>query len=242
MKKISDLKEGEQQRVLAELATPDPVDTSPVRVLYYGHSFINHYLKWLQRHQGHRNLGFDVNDVVMYYHGDGGACIDRLLQQDNLDHVERIAPEVVMVEAGTNDISSDLFGPQVLELKLETLIRELKDRRVRFVIINQVLYRGEAAFPKMTAKQRKLAMKLMQCKTVSFNDQCERKINAISNCMFKKHPGLWKDIEQCVNSKGTHLNDKGHLKLHNSLRSAVIRAKRRVRPAKYMRPQVDLLN
>ena len=242
MKKLSELKTEERRRVRAALANPDPVDTSPVKVLYYGHSFVNHFIKWEKRNQDYQNLGFQPDDVLMFYHGDGGASIDRLNQEDNLEHVERIAPEVVIIEAGTNDLDSGCFGPQVLELKLESLIRELKDRRVRFIVVNQVLYRGEAAYKEMTKKERTIAMKLFQCKTVSFNNLCEKKINAMSNCMYKKHPGLWKEIEQCVNKHGVHLNDVGHKKLFNSLRSAVIRVKRKIRPAKYMQPQVELVN
>ena len=242
MLEISDLKRGEQKRVLAALGTPDPLDTSPVRTLYFGHSFVNHYTKWEQRHPERNNLGFAKDDVIMFYHGDGGANIDRLMQQDNLDHVERIAPELVILEAGTNDIDSDTYGPRVLQLKVESLIRELKDRRVRFVIVNQVIYRGEAAYNELSPKEKKMAMRLFQCKAVTFNQLCEKNINIIPNCMYKKHPGLWKDIDKLVNKRGIHLNDAGHLKLFNSLRSAVIRAKRKIRPAKYIQQTVELMN
>ena len=241
MKKISELSEREQQRVIADLATPDQFDTSIVKALYYGHSFVNHYVKWERRNPEFVNLGFDQKDLLMFYHGDGGANIDNLLQDHNLEHVERIAPELVVVEVGTNDIANDMFGPSLLELKVETLIKELKDRRVRFVVINQVLYRGEAAYPDMSEHDRKQAMKLFQCKTVSYNMECERRINNIPNCMFKKHQGLWSNIEQCVNKRGVHLNDAGHKKLYNSLRSGVMRAMKRIRPAKYRQQQIEVL-
>ena len=233
MIRISQLKK-ERRRVRADLAKPDPMDTSAVKTLYYGHSFVNHYVTWEQNHQDYRNLGFDVDDVVMFYHGDGGASVDRLLQDDNLEHVERIAPELVIVEVGTNDLDSGCYGPQVIEMKIESLIRELKDRRVRFVVVNQVLYRGEAAYKDLPVKERRMAIRLNQCKTVSFNNLCEKRIPKMSNCMYKKHPGLWANINKLVNKRGVHLNDEGHKKLYQSLRSAVIWAKRIIRPAKYM--------
>ena len=243
MIKISEIEdECEQQRVKADLATPDPLDTSPIKVLYYGHSFINHYTKWEERHPELFNLGFQTDDVVMFYHGDGGACIDALLQDHNLAHVERIAPEVVIIEAGTNDISKDMFGPSLLQLKMETLIKEMKDRRVRFVVVNQVLYRGEAAYGELPKKERKMAMRLFQSKAVSFNLLCAKNIPLIPNCMYKKHPGLWKNIDQLVNRRGVHLNGAGHMKLYNSLRSAVIRVKRKIRSAKYMQHPIVVLN
>ena len=241
MRKLSDMKDHERRRMEEKLATPDPRDTSPVKALYYGHSFVNHYVRWEQRNPEFCNLKFDNTDLVMFYHGDGGAVIDNLMLDENLEHVERIAPELVVVEIGTNDIANGTFGPQVLELKVESLIKELKDRRVRFVVINQVLYRGEAAYPDMSERDRKLAMHLFQCKCVTFNLLCERRVNKIPNCMFKKHPGLWSDIESCVDKRGTHLNDNGHKKLYNSLRSGVMRAMKKIRPAKYQQHPIQVV-
>ena len=163
------------------------------------------------------------------------------MEDNNLNHIERVAPELVVVEIGTNDIANGCFGPAVLELKVESLIKELKDRKVRFIVINQVIYRGEGAYPDMTERDRKNAMRLFQCKTVSYNIQCEKRINKIPNCMFKKHQGLWSDIESCVDKRGTHLNDNGHKKLFNSLRSGVMRAMRKIRPAKYRQQQIQVV-
>ena len=242
MKKLSDMTAEQRQKVSDELATPDPVDTSAVRVLYYGHSFVNHFIKWEKRHDEYQNLGFAADDVCVFYHGDGGATLQNLLQDINLEHVERIAPEVVIVEAGTNDLFNGVFGPQTTERQTEALIRELNDRRVRFVVINQVLFRGEAAYKELPKAERKMAKRQFQCQAVCYNLECAKRLKSRPNVMFKKHPGLWKDIDSLVNKRGVHLNDEGHFKLYNSLRSAVIRVKKIIRPAKYLQPAAELAN
>ena len=55
-----------------------------VQCLYYGHSFIHRYATWVQNNPRYKDGGLRNGELNMLYHGDPGATVDRLLDQENL--------------------------------------------------------------------------------------------------------------------------------------------------------------
>ena len=142
-----------------------------------------------------------------------------------LQVVENLAPDAVIIEVGTNDLATEGCRPSDLLKDVIRLIDELKDRRVRYICVCSVIYRGDKA---------KRTCSGYQSKVVAYNLQAAARIKQIPNCMFWKHPGFWKNIKECVLPKDkVHLNDLGNYKLYNSLRSVCMRIVRRTRPCLY---------
>ena len=215
----------EKQKVIASLATPRKWDIMTVQCLYYGHSFVHRYSTWVQNNPRYKDGGLRNGELNMLYHGEGGAKVERLLHQDNLQVVESLAPDAVIVEVGTNDLADEGYRPSDLLQQVLKLINELKDRRVRYICVCSVIYRG---------KNAKRTCEGYQGKVVAYNLQAAARINRLPNCMFWKHPGFWKNINECVVKKDkVHLNDLGQYKLYNSLRSVCMRIVRRTRPCLY---------
>lgn len=221
----------EQRRVIESLATPRKWDIMTVQCLYYGHSFVHRYQSWVNENRRYKDGGLRNGELNMLFHSDGGAPISRLLDQSNLEAVERLAPDAVIVEVGTIDLAKEDCRPCDLLDQVVKLIAELKDRRVRYIVINSVIFRGKNGYK--GKKGERLACKNFKNKVIAYNLRAPTVINKITNCMFWKHPGMWQDIESCVLEDGTHLNALGQYKLYNSLRSVCMRVVRRTKPCLY---------
>ena len=246
MPRISSITDPEErQRAMDAVRTVDPTDDSRVSVLYYGHSFVHHLRDYIRRHAEWENWGFSPRQADIHYYSQGGATLDRMLQDDHLWHIEYMKPDIVIIEIATNDLARNgtNYTADKLAEKAHKLVLEIQDRGVKRVVLNQVLPRGELGMDRtikqsrgravpVTRKERLDAVKSFKDKAVSYNEYCHPLINAVPLCMFWHHHNLWKHIEDEVED-GTHLNDVGHSKLIKSLKGAVIVSMKVVRPAWY---------
>lgn len=80
---------------------------APLRILILGHSFIHRLHVFLRQNFNEvfaRNLYID-GDLSIKWHGIGGRTISKVIRND-LGIVEKFAPEIVVIQLGTNDLSS----------------------------------------------------------------------------------------------------------------------------------------
>ena len=215
---------GERQRLLNYLVRPDPNECSPVKVLYYGHSFVQHlqdYMASLPYYMS--NLGLPYNEGSVYYKSLSGATVDRLRKKHNLDLVNRMQPEIVILEVGTNDLSLIEKTPLFVHDQVMELIRELLDCRVRKVILSQVVMRGKKG---LVGRDQDYEEKIH-----AYNHMIEGSLRHLPRTAFWHHRNMWGDIEALVGDDGTHLNDQGNKRFYRSMKGAVKSTVAEIRPA-----------
>ena len=213
-----------RQCVLDYLAFPDPHEVRPVNVLLYGHSFITHLKDYVVSLPWYMwNLGLDLDKASVGYMGLGGATVDRLRRTTRLDCLQRLSPEVVFIEAGTNDLARDYLSPLDVCEEMLKLVRDVIDCQVREVIVGQVILRGE--------KGMERAVPDFPRKVYEYNHMLEEALEFMPRASFWHHRNLWNiDLEEHVED-GTHLNSLGHKKFYRSIRGAVQSTMTRIRPA-----------
>ena len=224
MQRISEITDLQlRQRWLDYLGRPDYHEQAPVKVLYYGHSFVQHLQDYFASLPTYMfNFGLDTREACIYYKSLSGATIDRLRKKSNVDKVNKMQAEIVILECGTNDLADvDLSAGDVCD-KMMNLCRDVLDCRVREVIVSQVLLRGEAGLRNYDPDYTE--------KVYLYNHMVENALQYLPRASFWHHHNLWRDIEDHV-VDGTHLNDLGNKKLYRSLKGALNTAITRVRPA-----------
>ena len=214
----------QRQCVLDYLAFPDPQEIAPVNVLLYGHSFVTHLKDYVVSLPPYMwNLGMDPEKARVGYKGLGGAKLDRLRAPANLDELQRLRPEVVVIEAGTNDLAHEHLLPVHVCDEMMNLVRDIIDCQVREVIVGQVILRGERGMER--------AVWDFEQKVYEYNHRIEDALQFQPRASFWHHRNLWDvDLEAHLED-GTHLNSLGHKKLYRSIRGAVQSTVNRIRPA-----------
>ena len=219
--KIVDLEE--RQQVLNYLVRPDPVECRPVKILYFGHSFVQHmqdYMAALPYYMG--NFGLPFNEASVYFKSMSGAPVERLRKKHNLNLVNRMQPEIVMLEIGTNDLSEPEKSPRYVHDQVLELVREILDCRVRKVVVNQVVRRGKKG---LIGKDQDFEEKIH-----SYNHMMEDTLKHLPRTLFWHHRNMWGDIEALVED-GTHLNDQGNKRVYRSVKGALKSVSTEIRPA-----------
>ena len=214
---------GERQRMLDYLGRPDPNECRPVKILYYGHSFVQHlqdYMASLPYYMG--NLGLPFNEGTVHYKSLSGATVERLRKKHNLDLVNRMQPEILVLEVGTNDLSELDKTPQYVHDQVLELVRELLDCRIRKVVVSQVVMRGKKG---LIGKDQDYEEKMH-----AYNHRIEATLKHLPRTAFWHHRNMWGDIERLVDTDGTHLNDQGHKRFYRSLKGAVKSSSTEIRP------------
>ena len=111
-------------------------------VLILGHSFVKRLKRDLRSHFDPRADGnFKLGGTVsVHLHGVGGRTVARLRSLD-LHVVERIAPDVLILEIGTNDLVDT--SPEAVGSEIESLVCLLvDDYKVRVVCVCHVIPRS----------------------------------------------------------------------------------------------------
>ena len=122
---------------------------APTRVLILGHSFIHRLKKFLATNYSVdflRNFNLS-NDLWIRWHGTGSRTISQTIQSD-LGVVASFAPDVVILQLGTNDLT--FLSAVEVGSALEDLTRLLfESYGVRHICVCQTLYRkGVPSFNK----------------------------------------------------------------------------------------------
>ena len=124
------------------------------RVLIIGHSFIDRLKAFVQQER-HIHTYTTLNGIgQVHFHGVGGRTIAKFRKFD-FDIVRRIAPHIIVLELGSNDLVE--LSPQTVGSELETLPRELHELpSVQLVVIGQVLRRRSQNSDNFNCKVTKL--------------------------------------------------------------------------------------
>ena len=113
-------------------------------VLILGHLFVKHLKRVLRSHFDPRaDANFKLwGTVSVHLHGVGGRTVTKLRSSD-LHVVQRIAPDFLIVEIGTNDLVDT--GPEVVVSEMENLVRLLLENyKVRIFCVCHVIPRGHS--------------------------------------------------------------------------------------------------
>ena len=113
-------------------------------VLILGHSFVKRLKRDLRSHfDPWADGNFKLRGTVsVHLHGVGGRTVAKPRSSD-LHVVERIAPDVLILEIGTNDLVDT--SPEVVGSEIENLVRLLLEHyKVRIVCVCHVIPRGHS--------------------------------------------------------------------------------------------------
>ena len=181
---------------------------APLRILFLGHSFIRRPHVFLLQSFNEvfaRNLHID-GDLSIKWHGIGGRTISKVIRHD-LGIVEKFAPEIVVIQLGTNDLSS--LSAVETGSALEDLSRLLHESYgVQRVCVCQTIFRGNA--PSFN-RQVKLLTKYL--KVV---------LEPIPYVLYWRHGGFWNCKSRFFTRDGIHLDQLGQYKFSRRLRGAVL--------------------
>ena len=192
-------------------------EMAQTRVLILGHSFIHRLRSFLIAKY---SLAFLTNfhlgdDLVIRWQGTGGRTVAKTIQYD-LGVVESFAPEIVILQLGTNDLAS--LSAVETGSAIEDLTRLLfESYGVKFICVCQTIYREN---------------------TPSFNTQVniltrylKVVLEPIPYVLYWRHRGFWNCKSRFLARDGMHFNTLGQYKFFRSLRGAVLRCLRAIAPS-----------
>ena len=184
--------------------------SSTPRVLILGHSFIRRLNQFIEQnsHTLQKTLGI-AEPITVHWHGVGGRTVRKTVQYD-LHIAESFAPDIVILELGTNDLSSR--HPLLVGSDIEELVRLLHTTyRVKVICVCQTIRREAAT----EAFNEGVGMLTKYLRVV---------LEPIPYAFFWGHRGFWNPKSNIYSRDGVHLNNNGQFKLYRSLRGAVLKS------------------
>ena len=176
------------------------------KVMILGHSFVRRLSCDLdQQFDDRAKRNFDLNHVNVRLFGVGGRTMKKIKDFD-LGVVFRFAPDVGILEIGTNDLCN--ISAEVVGLEIDDLVKQLSDFSVRVVGVRLVIPRAEALF----------------------NQKVKLLNRYLSVVIDNPHVFLWRhkilDESRCdfLLQDGVHLNPCGQYLLYRSYRGAILKA------------------
>ena len=185
------------------MASPRP------RVLVLGHLFIRRLSSFIQIHRFEcLNHSFSLSQAKIHLWGSSGFTVQRAIFY-RLTRVESFLPDIVVLELGTNDLTSS--EPEVIGSMLEELVCVLHvDYGVKVVCVNQIIFRANS--PVFNA-----------CVPI-LNRYFKVVVEPLPFAFFWQHRGFWRSACDLFHSDSIHLNSWGHFKLYRSMRGAILKA------------------
>ena len=226
--RISALPDPELRRIVeGALTRPHPYDSSPLRVLVLGHSFIRRTHDFIKDNAAEfDNFHIRYNEAQVSIKGIGGATIQDyidMLTSERVDIIDVVRPELVIIQLGTKELSWHDVRPDFLGENMRTLVNELLDRRVKRVVICRTLKRGTVGIPP--------TMPHFNGRVTVFNNWIRDNLALHPRVDIWNHRGFWKEIEKHVDGKGVHMNEYGQLKLYRSYKGCILYYLALLRPA-----------
>lgn len=178
-------------------------------ILVLGHSFVKRLHKDIEQ-RSHRQFShdFELNfKANVCLHGVGGRTVPKLWKHD-LSVVERISPDIIILEIGTNDLSDE--EPLLVASSVEVLVRFLHDRfNVSVIGFCLVIPRG------------RLSNEVFNEKVSIFNELVRDLLKPLTYTFCWFHHGV---SSKFLLRDGVHLNHAGQLRLYRSYRGAMLKA------------------
>ena len=111
------------------------------RALVLGHSFVRR-LKEFAAHNhsdGTYDLNLGLSNVCsVIFHGIGGRTVDKMIRND-LDKIRSAAPNIVVLELGSNDLCDKDSDPETIALSIVALVELLiTELSLRFIAVCEV--------------------------------------------------------------------------------------------------------
>ena len=184
-------------------------------VLILGHSFVRNFKADLAARFDPR-VGEDFGlhgSANVHLYGVGDRTVSSLRSFD-VPVISRTAPEVVILEIGTKDLSQN--GPEVVASDIEDFACFLpKEFRVRIVCICHVIPRGPSC-------QHGGASFNTKVKTL--HEVLATLVESIPGIFCWFHKGLTNPVRAVLLPDGVHLNTLGQYLLYRSYRGAILKA------------------
>ena len=129
----------------------------------------------------------------------------------NFDVVKEIAPDVIILELGSNDLVK--LPPQTVGSELESLVQDLYNTfSIKFVVVSQVLRH----YTKDSVD--------FNCKVGKLHQYLKVILEHLPYCYYWRHRGFWNCNPNLYLSNGVHLNSLGNYKFMRSIRGAILKA------------------
>ena len=185
---------------------------APLRVLILGHSFVRRLHTFLLRNFNAQIAeNFSVpGDLVIRWHGIGGRTVFKTTKFD-LCAVEEFAPDVVVLQLGTNDL------PNTSAVETGTAIEDLcrllhESYGVEVICVCQTLHRHNTPSFKRQVNLHSHYLTVV--------------LELLPYTIYWRHRGFWRAKSRFLARDGVHLNNRGNYKYFRSLRGAVLRCRR----------------
>ena len=142
-----------------------------------GHSFVHRLAAFVQKKR-HLHAFVNLHTIAdIHFHGVGGRTIKKFRKFD-LEVVRQIAPKVIILELGSNDLVN--LSPQTVGSELENLVRELHEAySVEFVVVGQVL------------RRRTHDADEYNCKVGKLHQYLKVVLEQLPFCYYWRHRGFW---------------------------------------------------
>ena len=149
---------------------------------------------------------FDLTDVKVELFGVGGRTVDKIKQYD-LVNVSRFAPDIVILEIGTNDLCN--APPETVASQIDKLVELLLNHfSVRVVGVCEVIKRAKPVFnEKVEVLNQYLSIVIDNPKAFVW-----------------RHKSLDSRSHDLLLEDGVHLNPYGQYLLYRSYRGAILKA------------------
>lgn len=186
---------------------------SKPRALVLGHSFVRRVVEFIDLQQANDSYRRDLNlseacDVEIF--GVGGRTVDKVIRMD-LEVIKRNAPNIVVLELGSNDICDSHCDADTVALSIVALTELLiKSFSVPFVVVCQILPRMHTPFEGYNERVQKV------------NTLLREALQNINSAKFWRHRGLVNPAKNVYARDGIHLNDLGNEALYRSYRGAIL--------------------
>ena len=177
------------------------------KVMILGHSFVRRLSGDLENHFDDRaKSNFDLEGVKVRLFGIGGRTVKKIKQFD-VANVSRFAPDVVILEIGTNDLCNE--PPETVGSQIDELVELLLNHfSVRVVGVCLVIKRAEPMFNmKVEVLNRYLSVVVDRPRVFVW-----------------RHKILDSPSHDFLLEDGVHLNPCGQYLLYRSYRGAILKA------------------
>ena len=184
------------------------------RALVLGHSFVRRLKDFaVQNHSdGPYDLNLGLSNVCsIIFLGIGGRTVDKLIRND-LDKIRSAAPNIAVLELGSNDLCDKDSDPETIALSIvalaELLITELS---LRIIAVCEVTARQNEPFAGCNVKAALL------------NSHLRESLRVIPAAKCWQHRGLINPTNNAVYAPdGIHLNYLGNKALYRNYRGAIL--------------------
>ena len=166
------------------------------RVLVLGHSFIRCLKKFIENHPSEIDLAFQISVLAaIRSHSVGGRTVAKTIKY-YMNVVHSICPDVVVVQLGTNDLSS--CPPLQVGSAIEDFVRLLQDSYgVKCVCVCQTILRRSA--------------EVFNKNIDTLTHYLQVVLEPIPYTIYWAHRGFWKSRNNFFASDDIHLNSRGNI-------------------------------